>query len=74
MGGVTRGLRRDVNAVLFVQGDIYSIHLEPGDVLILASDGMYDNVWPEQILDITLKARGGRVRRALHAGMQHSTA
>ncbi|KXZ45741.1 hypothetical protein GPECTOR_51g727 [Gonium pectorale] len=39
-----------------VQGDVYNIPLEAGDVIIMATDGMYDNVWPDAMLEIVNKA------------------
>ncbi|GIL84140.1 hypothetical protein Vretifemale_12826 [Volvox reticuliferus] len=40
-----------------VQGDLYNIPLEVGDVIIMATDGLYDNVWPEAMLDIVNRVR-----------------
>ncbi|GLC42781.1 hypothetical protein PLESTB_001417400 [Pleodorina starrii] len=39
-----------------VQGDLYSIPLEAGDIVIMATDGLYDNLWPEAMLDIVNQA------------------
>ncbi|EFJ47980.1 hypothetical protein VOLCADRAFT_117754, partial [Volvox carteri f. nagariensis] len=39
-----------------VQGDLYSIPLEAGDIIIMATDGLYDNLWPEAMLDIVNRA------------------
>ncbi|KAG2434845.1 hypothetical protein HXX76_007730 [Chlamydomonas incerta] len=38
-----------------VQGDLYKIHLEAGDILIMATDGLFDNLWPEAMLEIVDK-------------------
>eukprot|EP00198_Chlamydomonas_reinhardtii_P010821 XP_001700158.1 predicted protein [Chlamydomonas reinhardtii] len=38
-----------------VQGDLYNIHLEAGDILIMATDGLFDNLWPEAMLEIVDK-------------------
>ncbi|KAG2434953.1 hypothetical protein HYH02_012149 [Chlamydomonas schloesseri] len=38
-----------------VQGDLYNIHLEAGDILIMATDGLFDNLWPETMLEIVDK-------------------
>ncbi|GLI60197.1 hypothetical protein VaNZ11_002267 [Volvox africanus] len=39
-----------------VQGDLYNIPLEVGDIIIMATDGLYDNLWPEDMLDIVNRA------------------
>ncbi len=36
---------------------MYNIPLEAGDVIIMATDGMFDNLWPEAMLEIVNKVR-----------------
>lgn len=36
---------------------MYSVRLEPGDIIIMATDGLYDNVWQDDMLDIVNKVR-----------------
>ncbi|KAG2486628.1 hypothetical protein HYH03_014685 [Edaphochlamys debaryana] len=38
-----------------IQGDVYNVHLEVGDVIIMASDGMFDNVWPDVMTELVNK-------------------
>lgn len=42
-------------SIQFTQGDLYNIHLEAGDILIMATDGLFDNLWPEAMLEIVDK-------------------
>ena len=37
---------------------VYELELEPGDVVVLATDGVLDNLWDDQIAEIVTKALG----------------
>ena len=37
---------------------VYELELEPGDVVVLATDGVLDNLWDDQIAEIVGKALG----------------
>lgn len=37
---------------------VYELELEPGDVVLLATDGVLDNMWDEQIAHVIHKCLG----------------
>lgn len=37
---------------------VYELELEPGDVVILATDGVLDNLWDEQLAQLVHRCLG----------------
>jgi hypothetical protein len=40
--------------------DRYTLAVQPGDIIVAASDGLFDNLWDAEMLDLLLEAATGR--------------
>lgn len=41
----------------FQQADLFTVQVHPGDVVVCGTDGLFDNVYPEEILSIVAAAK-----------------
>jgi serine/threonine protein phosphatase PrpC len=49
---------------------IFTLKVKEGDVVVVASDGLFDNLFDDEILDITVAMTEGGTRGALHLNPQ----